>query len=88
MPEFAGAHASPFSSLTDDGKYSVQVYFLAGPDMFKQIGHKSLAMTVKHSHLAPDLPLNVVEKFAAQPADATTDTGTLSREELQSAHMN
>jgi len=47
------------------------------------LGHKSIAMTVRYSHLAPDFLLNVVEKLvpapvgavSAEPTDTTTDTG-------------
>jgi len=60
------------------------------------LGHKSVAMTVRYSHLAPDFLLNVVEKLVpkppavayAEPTDTTTDTGALSRVEPQSAHMH
>ncbi len=59
------------------------------------LGHKSIAMTVRYSHLAPDFLLNVVEKLVPQPpaaaseepTDTTTDTGAFSRPEPQSAHM-
>jgi site-specific recombinase XerD len=60
------------------------------------LGHKSVAMTVRYSHLAPDFLLNVVEKLvpqpsaitSAEPTDTTTDTSTFSRPEPQSAHMH
>jgi len=60
------------------------------------LGHKSIAMTVRYSHLAPDFLLNVVEKLvpqpsvtaSAKPTDTTTDTGAFSRSERQSTHMN
>jgi site-specific recombinase XerD len=60
------------------------------------LGHKSVAMTVRYSHLAPDFLLNVVEKLVPQspvvasmePSDTTTDTGVLSHSEPQSAHMH
>jgi site-specific recombinase XerD len=59
------------------------------------LGHKSVAMTVRYSHLAPDFLLNVVEKLvpqlpvvtSAKPTDTTTDTSALSRVEPQSAHV-
>jgi site-specific recombinase XerD len=60
------------------------------------LGHKSVAMTVRYSHLAPDFLLNVVEKLVPQPSEAntaertdtTTDTTAFSSEEPQSAHMH
>jgi site-specific recombinase XerD len=59
------------------------------------LGHKSVAMTVRYSHLAPDFLLNVVEKLVPQPSqtqsekptDTTTDTSAFSRQEPQSAHV-
>lgn len=46
------------------------------------LGHKSIAMTVRYSHLAPDFLLDVVEKLVpkatdgdtAKRTDTTTDT--------------
>jgi integrase len=60
------------------------------------LGHKSIAMTVRYSHLAPDFLLNVVEKLVPQspaaaseePTDTTTDTGAFSRVAPQPAHMH
>jgi site-specific recombinase XerD len=60
------------------------------------LGHKSVAMTVRYSHLAPDFLLNVVEKLVPQPpavtstepTDTTTDTSAFSSVEPQSAHMH
>jgi site-specific recombinase XerD len=60
------------------------------------LGHKSIAMTVRYSHLAPDFLLNVVEKLvpqtpetdSAEPTDTTTDTSAFSRLEPQSAHIH
>jgi integrase len=44
------------------------------------LGHKSIAMTVRYSHLAPDFLLDVVEKLVPKPAEAVsgepTDTTT------------
>ena len=59
------------------------------------LGHKSVAMTVRYSHLAPDFLLNVVEKLVPQPSavssteptDTTTDTSALSRLEPQPTHV-
>jgi hypothetical protein len=50
-------------------------------------GHKSVAMTVRRWHVAPDFLLNVVEKIVPKPAtftsgeptDTTTDTGAFSQ---------
>jgi hypothetical protein len=50
------------------------------------LGHKSIAVTVRYSHLAPDFLLNVVEKLVPQtaearseePTDTTTDTSAFS----------
>jgi len=50
------------------------------------LGHKSVAMTVRYSHLAPDFLLDVVEKLVPRltearsdsPTDTTTDTGAIS----------
>jgi len=33
------------------------------------LGHKSIAMTVRYSHLAPDFLLDVVEKLVPKPAE-------------------
>ncbi|HXP79062.1 MAG TPA: site-specific integrase [Verrucomicrobiae bacterium] len=60
------------------------------------LGHKSVAMTVRYSHLAPDFLLNVVEKLvpqppadaSAEPTDTSTDTDAFSRVEPQSPHMH
>jgi site-specific recombinase XerD len=46
------------------------------------LGHKSIAMTVRYSHLAPDFMADAVEKLvpseaveaAASPSDTRTDT--------------
>jgi site-specific recombinase XerD len=59
------------------------------------LGHKSVAMTVRYSHLAPDFLLNVVEKLVPRPSgahtaertDTTTDTSALSRVEPEPAHV-
>jgi hypothetical protein len=46
------------------------------------LGHKSIAMTVRYSHLAPDFVADAVEELvpkaasaAPSPTDARTDTG-------------
>lgn len=59
------------------------------------LGHKSVAMTVRYSHLAPDFLLNVVEKLVPQPpaatstepTDTTTDTGASRPEVAPVAHV-
>jgi site-specific recombinase XerD len=59
------------------------------------LGHKSVAMTVRYSHLAPDFLLNVVEKLVPQPAgvtsteatDTTTDTSALRPETAEAVHI-
>ncbi len=60
------------------------------------LGHKSIAMTVRYSHLAPDFLLNVVERLvpqpsetdSAKPTDTTTDTNAFSYLEPQSANLH
>jgi hypothetical protein len=50
------------------------------------LGHKSIAMTVRYSHLFPDFLQDAVDKLALQPAeeaatnpsDTRTDTGDLA----------
>jgi len=39
------------------------------------IGHKSIAMTVRYSHLAPDFLLDVVEKLVPKADEKEADTG-------------
>ena len=59
------------------------------------LGHKSIAMTVRYSHLAPDFLLNVVEKLVPKPVEAateertdtTTDTGPPQSEVVRVAHV-
>jgi len=41
------------------------------------LGHRSLAMTVRYSHLSPGHNLSAVEKIVSKPTDTTTDTGVL-----------
>jgi site-specific recombinase XerD len=60
------------------------------------LGHKSIAMTVRYSHLAPDFLLNVVEKLVpqppevntAKPTDTTTDTNGVSAQTSQQAQVH
>ena len=60
------------------------------------LGHKSIAMTVRYSHLAPDFLLDVVEKLVPKPAEAvsakrtdtTTDTGPVESEAMHPAHVH
>ena len=39
------------------------------------LGHKTIAMTVRYSHLAPTHLKEAVERLTAKPTDTTTDTG-------------
>jgi len=60
------------------------------------LGHKSVAMTVRYSHLSPDYQLDVLERLvpgmpaarSAEPTDTTTDTSALVRPESEAAHVN
>ncbi len=38
------------------------------------LGHKTIAMTVRYSHLAPTHLQEAVERLTAKPTDTTTDT--------------
>jgi len=40
------------------------------------LGHKSVAMTVRYSHLAPDFLQDVVDKLVPKPAEATSESRT------------
>jgi hypothetical protein len=59
------------------------------------VNYKSIAITERYLHPAPDFLLNVVEKLVPQSSyaaseespDTTNDTGAFSRVEAQSAHM-
>jgi hypothetical protein len=59
------------------------------------LGHKSIAMTVRYSLLAPDFLLNVVEKLVPKEtgadtekrSDTTTDTAAVPPEMPQAAHV-
>ena len=59
------------------------------------LGHKSVAMTVRYSHLAPDFLQDVVDKLVPKPAEAasdeptdtTTDTGAISPEVAEVVHV-
>lgn len=60
------------------------------------LGHKSIAMTVRYSHLSPDYQLEALERLVPKPAetvsaestDTTTDTGAFMRVEPQPAHVH
>jgi hypothetical protein len=39
------------------------------------LGHKTIGMTVRYSHLAPTHLQEAVERLTAKPTDTTTDTG-------------
>lgn len=59
------------------------------------LGHKSVAMTVRYSHLAPDFLQDVVERLVPKPVesnqeqatDTTTDTGALHQKVPQPVHV-
>ncbi len=61
------------------------------------LGHRSIAMTVRYSHLAPDFLLDVVERLvpesaevtstSPEPTDTTTDTGTMGPATALVAHV-
>lgn len=61
------------------------------------LGHKSIAMTVRYSHLAPDFLFDVVEKLVPKPTESeaatggatatTTATEALLPENTQAAHV-
>jgi hypothetical protein len=38
------------------------------------MGHKTLAMTLRYSHLSPGHQLNAVQRLSAKPSDTSTDT--------------
>jgi hypothetical protein len=60
------------------------------------LGHKSVAMTVRYSHLAPDFLQVVVDKLVLKPAEAvqdertdtTTYTSAFTRLEPQPSHVH
>src|SRR5271169_2635075 len=50
------------------------------------LGHKTIAMTVRYSHLAPKHTLAAVERLDApqeSPTDTTTDTGAIAEQAAQ-----
>jgi hypothetical protein len=52
------------------------------------LGRKTIAMTVRHSHLSPKHTLAAVERLdlpTESPTDTTTDTGVLQRPAVQVA---
>jgi integrase len=59
-------------------------------------GHKSVAMKVRYSHLAPDFLQDVVDKLVPKPAEAvqdertdtTTDTGAIPQIPEQVVHVH
>ena len=60
------------------------------------LGHKSIAMTVRYSHLSPDYQLAAVERLVPRPphaapespTDTTTDTRASEQEVRKPAHVN
>jgi hypothetical protein len=59
------------------------------------LGHKSIAMAVRYSHLSADFQFEALERLfakpaqtpAEQPTDTTTDTGTYLQVEAQPVHV-
>lgn len=52
------------------------------------LGHKTIAMTVRYSHLAPKHTLAAVERLDApseSPTDTTTDTSSLEQQPVESS---
>jgi len=60
------------------------------------LGHKTIAMTVRYSHLAPDFLQDIVDKLvpkpaeaqSAEPTDTTTDTRAFQPVEAEAAHIH
>lgn len=60
------------------------------------LGHKSIAMTVRYSHLSPDCLLDVVERLVpcpaatlfAKPTHTTTDTKRVQSDEARLAYVH
>jgi site-specific recombinase XerD len=60
------------------------------------LGHKSIAMTVRYSHLSPEFLLDVVDRLVPKPAgavsesstDTTTDTGAFRPAEPAALHVH
>jgi len=54
------------------------------------LGHKTIGMAVRYSHLAPKNTLAAVERLDAlteQPTDSTTDNGTIGEYETESLEL-
>jgi hypothetical protein len=52
------------------------------------LGHKTIAMTVRYSHLAPEHNLAAVERLdgpTEQPTDTTTDTVAMTQPDASAA---
>jgi hypothetical protein len=50
------------------------------------LGHKTISMTVRYSHLAPQHQLSAVERldrFSVEPSDTTTDTRAFEHRPLE-----
>lgn len=47
------------------------------------LGHKSIAMTVRYSHLALDFLLNVIEKLVPEEVEASTEKRTDTRTDTE-----
>ena len=60
------------------------------------LGHKSIAMTVRYSHLSPDYQLDVLERLvpgapaarSVEPSDTTTDTRPRSAEQPEAPYVH
>lgn len=55
------------------------------------LGHKTISMTVRYSHLAPQHQLSAVDRLdnhSAEPTDTTTDTSLFLRPEPQAVVLN
>ncbi len=60
------------------------------------MGHKSIAMTVRYSHLAPTHQLAAVERLTAKPVgadsvrptDTNTSTGQIEHSEPEAAYVH
>lgn len=78
----ASFSVSSFSPIGSGGFHSpgLSRLVMAGVDIRtvqELLGHKTISMTVRYSHLAPQHQLSAVERLdglSAEPTDTTTDT--------------
>jgi hypothetical protein len=64
---------------------------MAGVDLQELLGHKTIAMTVRYSHLAPKHTLAAVERLdacSASPTDTITDTRALELPVMQTTVLH